>query len=383
MLSASLRAVFVSLASVALIALSPGMRLLAEEKADQGDRLLAEGLLKIWAGLTTGPNRPLTDEEAQELIVKLGDPRFAVREQAFKRFVAMPFPPLTKLTAATRHPDQEIAERARKILARIETRSEPEHALLEQLFRTLAARKVRLELHDFKRIIAVCEQEPMAGAAQEAFVAAMRPDDLPTLKTMIAEEKNSRVRAAAVRGWITLSRDDITPELRKLLEDPDMAVRSAAALALIRKGQEIDFKKYLDKLDGEAKVVLYREAEAAFRRAHRADRKDPKVYAEHQQLTAAYLEALTNLPGVTREKKPAARTPHWIDLGMDTSKHPEVVAYKVRWFSGAWSAWLVPGYNDPMEDGRKLRLWACFNDHEYEVITTLRKDLQRIVIDVP
>ena len=33
--------------------------------------------------------------------------------------------------------------------------------------------------------------------------------------------------------------------------------------------------------------------------------------------------------------------------------------------------------------GRDIRLWACFNDHEYEVVTTTRKDKQRMVQDLP
>ena len=92
---------------------------------------------------------------------------------------------------------------------------------------------------------------------------------------------------------------------------------------------------------------------------------------------------LSRLPGVTREKKVRANTSHWIDLGMSTDKHPEVLAYKIRWAGGQWTDWLVPGYNDAMEDGRKIRLWACFNDHEYEIVTSTRKELQRIVLDVP
>lgn len=379
----SLRSVFVLHTCITLAVATAGSPLVAQENSDQADRLLVERVMEIWQGLTTGPNRPLTDAEAQALIVQLGDPQFAVREEAMERLSKLAFPPVEKLTIARRAGDLEIATRAAKILANLPTSRVPELALLEELFRTMAARKVRIEPGEFRPIIASCDREPLATAAQEAFVAALLPDDLPALKRMIAEEKNSRVRAAALNGWIVLSRDDITGELSKLLEDSDAMVRSTAALALMRKGQQVDWKNHLDKLDAEAKALVYREAEITFRRNHKKDRKEQKVHDEYLKLVGSYVEVLSGLKGVKRETNKPANNLHWIHLGMDTSKHPEVIAYKVKWFSGQWSCWLIPGYNDPIEDGRNLRAWACFNDHEHIVITTSRKDLQRIVLDVP
>ena len=46
------------------------------------------------------------------------------------------------------------------------------------------------------------------------------------------------------------------------------------------------------------------------------------------------------------------------------------MAYRLRWFSGKWSGWFVPGVNDLYKKpGEPLRrFWACFNDHEFEII---------------
>lgn len=47
-----------------------------------------------------------------------------------------------------------------------------------------------------------------------------------------------------------------------------------------------------------------------------------------------------------------------------------IVAYKIKWFNGTKSGWIVPGYKDiyqkPGENSR--RWWACFNDHEHDYL---------------
>jgi hypothetical protein len=60
-------------------------------------------------------------------------------------------------------------------------------------------------------------------------------------------------------------------------------------------------------------------------------------------------------------------------LSLDKEKlGVEIIAYRIQWFSGSWSGWYVPGVNDlykkPYEPLR--RYWACFNDHNFEIIYT-------------
>jgi len=47
-----------------------------------------------------------------------------------------------------------------------------------------------------------------------------------------------------------------------------------------------------------------------------------------------------------------------------------IVAYKLTWFEGTESGWIIPGYLDvyqkPGENQR--RWWACFNDHDHEYL---------------
>ncbi|XP_067670595.1 uncharacterized protein [Haliotis asinina] len=60
-----------------------------------------------------------------------------------------------------------------------------------------------------------------------------------------------------------------------------------------------------------------------------------------------------------------------------------IIAYRIQWFSGAWSGWYVPGYNDldnkinlqggpcdelPYGPNSMRRKWASFYDHRHTYI---------------
>jgi hypothetical protein len=140
----------------------------------------------------------------------------------------------------------------------------------------------------------------------------------------------------------------------------------------------------LDAPDVDSQIVNLRTAEIEFRKANRDRAEDPKVQALHQALLEQFVSALDRSKEVKRRKRPPARNQHWIQLGLKTADHPEILLYKLRWFNGNWSAWFVPGFNDQVKnDPRNIRFWACFNDHQYEVVTTARKEFQRYVDDLP
>jgi hypothetical protein len=48
----------------------------------------------------------------------------------------------------------------------------------------------------------------------------------------------------------------------------------------------------------------------------------------------------------------------------------KIVAYRIQWFSGGWSAWYVPGVNDLYQKSGEpvRRVWACFNDHNFKYL---------------
>ena len=58
------------------------------------------------------------------------------------------------------------------------------------------------------------------------------------------------------------------------------------------------------------------------------------------------------------------------DLKYDVTTHPEILKYRIQWFSGAWSSWFTPGVDDvdwktPADYSRR-RVWAYFGDHNHE-----------------
>lgn len=99
------------------------------------------------------------------------------------------------------------------------------------------------------------------------------------------------------------------------------------------------------------------------------------------------MPALQACDAYRHETKNASNDLTWVNIGLDTSSKPEVLLYRVRWFSGGWSGWMTPGYGDVLMEGNKpdprnIRCWACFSDHEYEVILATRPDQHRMILDV-
>jgi hypothetical protein len=72
--------------------------------------------------------------------------------------------------------------------------------------------------------------------------------------------------------------------------------------------------------------------------------------------------------------------PNWRNAGLNRSVDDiyykqDIIAYKIQWFSGAWSNWIVKGVNDlydfttvdlvnPSTDDARLT-WIYFYDHNY------------------
>jgi len=59
-------------------------------------------------------------------------------------------------------------------------------------------------------------------------------------------------------------------------------------------------------------------------------------------------------------------------LGLDITAHPEILKYRIQWFSGGWSDWYTPGTNDidwkTNLDGTQRRVWSYFDDHYHQYL---------------
>ena len=69
--------------------------------------------------------KPPTDKQVVDLIAKLGDARFEVRNDAYKTLVAIGRPVLPHLRKVARSEDLEIQMRVRKIIKEIEAQPAP------------------------------------------------------------------------------------------------------------------------------------------------------------------------------------------------------------------------------------------------------------------
>jgi len=351
----------------------------AEVLRELGVAPTQEGVGRFLESVVKGDRRPLTDAEADDLIARLGSDRFEVREKASEKLTSLLLPPLEKLHKASKNPDLEIAMRSRAILERLEGRGDPLAAVL----RFARQRQIPISFAQLLAVIAVCENSATAEAAQDLLIVTVRPADLEQVRKGL-EDRNVRIKAAAVRALGALQKENAVAELQQLLKHSEDRVRAAAARALVERGQTVDYKQYAPLLDAESLVLVLRAADKRFRLDNQNRRNDPKVMAEYQKLVDLYADALVKSKDVRREKKGPANTPYWLQLGLNTSKHPELLMYRIQWFDGQWSGWFVPGFNDREQGkGRDIRLWACFNDHAFEIVTTTAKDKYRDIQDLP
>lgn len=337
----------------------------------------AAALAKYLTDQTTGPAKPLTDAEADAVIAKLGDDDFDVRDAATKRLLGLRQPPLARLKAAKAHPDLEVRTRAEAILEHLGQRDDP----LASALRVARDKKVRLDPDLVRTVVERADAVPLAEAGRNLLVAQATADDLPLAKKWAASETLA-VKAAGLRLLAVLDKEQAVPTLRELLKNPTPGVRAAAARALVDADAEFDAVAAVAGVEPEEAVFVLHAAEWRMRQALKDKRKDGKAMEAYYRLVEGYAAVLPKVPGVRVEKLPPRNTQHYLEQGYDTTKHPDVVLYKIQWFAGHWSHWFRPGFNDAEESDRRARHWGCFNDHNHEVVTTTRRDLFRQILDL-
>lgn len=355
-----------------------------------GDELIAQGVSKVVEGLLSGDRKPLTSEEAKKLVDSLDDGRFKVREAATQKLKSLPFPPLAQLREAQKSSSEELVKRAGEVLTFHRENPNPNLAVLEAILKSTIPAKIRLEPKELYRLAELSAEGSLYETVTQSIMASAKEGDLDLAKKMFAKENSLPVRATALRVMASIQKKNSLDLLKESLKDKEPAIRVAAARALVETNgtlakEETELLKGMVKeLDPETAVIVYQIMEYNLREKNPKGFKDPEAAKAHSQLVAAYSEILDKVKGVTKKANQPANTQYWLEQGMDTSKNPEVLAYRIKWFSGQWSGWYIPGSNDKLgNDERNIRCWACFNDHEFEVITTSRKELYRKVLDLP
>jgi HEAT repeat protein len=178
--------------------------------------------------------RTLNDDmraKAQEHIKKLGDETFSVRETAQNAIVEMGVAVIPILRHAARDPDPEISSRCRKCLEELEKKkASPISAIA---IRMLGIRKPKGAAEALLAYVPSVEDEAVTAEVQAALNAVAYPDGKPDPALLKAlDEKTSVRRGAAAEALAQSSDPDQRAVVRKLLKDPDPAVRFRVALAL-------------------------------------------------------------------------------------------------------------------------------------------------------
>ena len=346
----------------------------------RGIEATADGINRYFADLLEN-STGLTEKEIDALIAQLGGSSFREREQATKRLAALENPPIARIKVATKSKDLEISIRARRVLEMLEGRQDPRIGVL----RVVELQKPSIDLELLLKFIAKCDDASVVEQAIETF-AAMVDGKVAGLVRNSAADPDEKVCAAAVRSWgrIEPDKSKLVAKLQAWLDDERPLVRTAAVRALLEAGKALNTEKFAKLLDPKTLAVVMRSEEIRLRDKYKDQRQDRETMKKYRVFLDRYAETLVKAKVVDRKKSAAANTRHWMDQGLDTSKHPEVVMYRIRWFNGQWSGWFMPGFNDrETGKGRHIRYWACFNDHEHEVVVATQKNFDRKIQDLP
>lgn len=220
---------------VVALALAAGVARPADEDPRAADeRVLKQaGVPTDDAGLLAFFRKGSPDEDAiRDLIKKLGDDDFEVREKATKDLTALGPAAEPYLREALKSGDAEVVRRAEECLKNIGKGSPA--AVVSAAARLLARRKpagaAEALLAYAPRAAGETSEEDVRAALVAVAVRDGKPD--PALVKAL-EDKSPGRRAAAAGALARAGARDALPSVRKLLHDAEPSVRLPVALALV------------------------------------------------------------------------------------------------------------------------------------------------------
>jgi HEAT repeat protein len=223
---------FAALAAPAIYAAPPAEKISPDDdKLLKGAKLAAEGpaLLDYFKKRTlTAQNRDKIDE----LIRKLGDDSFKVREKAGDDLRAFGAVALPQLRRALGDPDEEVRERAREGIAAVEEKANADlSAAAARVLRTRAPAetvKVLLEYAPDAENDAVAEEVLTTLA-----VVGVKENKVDALLVEALKDKHPARRAAAALAVGRSGTAEQRKKVQALLSDADVRVRFRAAQGLL------------------------------------------------------------------------------------------------------------------------------------------------------
>jgi hypothetical protein len=195
----------------------------------------------------------------RELVADLGHDDFTRRERATRRLTPIAGLARAELEQASRSKDAETARRAKAILDDYQARGALREDALPATLREVARRKTAGAVSLLLDLPAVWERPDRCKAAARALAASARPADTPALRRAL-NASDPHVRTAAIAAYDSVQGDGASGELRRLLTDGNEAVRLAAALALLNRGDRRAFPALGRLLDSAELPVRNRAA---------------------------------------------------------------------------------------------------------------------------
>ncbi len=97
----------------------------------------------------------------------------------------------------------------------------------------------------------------------------------------------------------------------------------------------------------------------------------------YQAMSYGFLKIISSFvppscPATTTVREGPLGNDSYAKLGLDAWQHTDIMKYRIKWLSGIWSDWFVPGLDDvdwrTNADGTLRRVWAYFGSltHEYQ-----------------
>jgi HEAT repeat protein len=211
--------------------------------ADAASRRRCRDEWAAWWRASEGPGllgevrrRTLTEDnlrKGQALIRQLGDDEFVVREKAVVEIKARGTLMVPLLRQALRSSDLEVRQRAEACLAAL--RHDP--PLAPAVVRLIALRRPAGAAEALLAYLPAADDEEMAAELQQALGAVAVVDGkVDPVVVRALDDPGADRRAAAAEAVCQVGGEHL-PAVRRLLADPDPAVRLRVALALAGAGQ--------------------------------------------------------------------------------------------------------------------------------------------------
>ncbi len=170
-------------------------------------------------------------EKALELVRKLGDDAFEVREKAMNDLTAMGGAVVPVLRQAITNPDVEISARARKCLEKIE--KDGNATLSPVAVRMIAYRKPEGAAQALLDFLPLADNDGLSGEIQVALnVLAVRDGKPDPAVARALDDKSAPRRGAAAEALCQPGAEEHWPAVRRLLKDAEVSVRYKAAMGL-------------------------------------------------------------------------------------------------------------------------------------------------------